>query len=439
MTSPLGDDASTASFDTIENANIDLSKIAAVISWIDDNGETHFLSHDPSTHDHVTLDIHFHADHSTALFKIAASVAYKGKRNKSNVFLFLCPERIQNLAVVDNDEDAAARLGTSAYSLHFNLATPPSLVVPEGDWVPKNDAARSTLASLQSAAKKKTLHVTIPSRTLDVDHLTMLCEKASSSGCLKTPPNLTDVSRLYGGQGGMIVEYEEHQVDNALPAGEILRTAAEIAAQAADGDLEHAKSGRQQHPESPPSYDELGESPPAHPSNFRKRRRLDPDDDIKSANPERTSLEEICKRGFTEIGRRFDRIEQALGDLSSRLDRVEQLAMQNRPRRASSSEQGAEQGAAEQPQNLVARIDSVEERVTGVENKLETGLDELAQDVETQMYDVRQEFNDTITIRVDDEMGVAQSNLEDFVKDELRNAAEDVEEIVRERMRDALA
>lgn len=435
MTSPIDDYASTASSESYEHATIELSKVPAVVSWTDDKDETQLLSHNTSTSDHVTLDINFHAESNTAFFKIAASVAYKGKRNKSNVFLFVYPERIQSLAVVDNGEDAAAKLGTSAYTLHFDLTVPPSLIVPKGDWIPKNLAARSILASLQAVARKKTLHITIPSRTLDSDRLTTLCDRTTSSS-LKTPSNLIEVSRLYGGQGGIIVEDAEPQVGDALPASEPPRAVAEAAVQAAGECLQHANFDTRQSPQSPPSYDELGDSPPAHPSSFRKRRRLDSgeDEDVKGASNEQTSLEEICRRGFMEIGRRFDRIEQALGDLSSRLDRVEQLAIQSRPRRASSSEQGAEQ-----PQKLIPRIDSVEERVAGVEKNLDAGLNDLAQDVENQLYDVRQEFNDTITIRVDDELGVVQGNLEDFVKDELRNAAEEVEEIVRERMRDALA
>lgn len=146
------------------------------------------------------------------------------------------------------------------------------------------------------------------------------------------------------------------------------------------------------------------------------------------------TLEDICKRGFLEMGRRFDRIEQALGDLNSRLDRVEQLVMKSHPDGSSSS--GQEEQHSD---NIGDRVDYIEERVTEMEQRLDIGLSELAKDVENQICDLNHEFNDTITVRVEDEMYIAQSQLQEFVKDEVRDVALDVEDIVRERFRDALA
>lgn len=433
MASPVAADASTAFPQSKQCDNIDMSKTPAVISWTNDQNELQYLSHDASTHDHVTFDLHFDAGHNTALFKITANVAYKGKRNKSNVFLFLHPERITTLAMVDDDATATAKLGATAYSLHFTLSTLPSLVVPKGDWVPKNDVAKFTLESLHAVAEKTAFRIAIPSRSLDRERLMALCGKVSAKNCLKTPSNAADVARLYGGKGGMTIEHGQYEASRANTAGGISR--ASLVAQPADGVHGHTKSVHNQRPPSdiPPSYDELDDSLP-HPPPERKRRRLDSDVAAVSISHEKMSLEDICKRGFLEMSRRFDRIDRALGELSSRLDRVEQLAKKSRLDGSSSSGQ-----ASQQPEELGDRIEQVEERVAEVQQRLDDGLSELAKDVENQICDVNQEFNDTITIRVEDEMYVAQSQLEDFVKDEIRNAAFDVEEIVREKMRDALA
>lgn len=70
---------------------------------------------------------------------------------------------------------------------------------------------------------------------------------------------------------------------------------------------------------------------------------------------------------------------------------------------------------------------------------LQVGLSDLAQDVENQIQDVRHEFNDTTLVRVDDEVGVVQSQLEDFVTYELRNTAYEVDEAIRETVKDALS
>lgn len=403
MSSPSSDNASTASIEPSQFLAIHVPKVPAVVSWSDDQGRLHSLSHDPSGNDHVGLDIHCDAQNDTALFKIIANVAYKGKRNRSNVYLHIHPERIRSLSVINSNETAPAKLGTSVYTLEFDLSTPASLVVPKGDWTPKNEVAQSTLASLEALSTQSRFCIAFPSRSLAMDRLVALCEKASSSGCLKTMIDAANITKLYGGAGGKILEHAHPQP---------------IVQSGIHQDVDT---------ESPPAYGDVGDSPPPHPSQVKKRRRLNSDASVGYASDEKSSIEDICRRGFAEMGRRFDRIEKSLSDLTSRLDQVEQLVRESRP------------SSGIQPNALGERIDGVAERVTDVEKKLQAGLSDLAQDVENQMHDVRHEFNDTITVRVDDEVGVAQSQLEDFVKDELRNAAFEVEEVIREKLKDALS
>lgn len=402
MSSPSSDNASTASIEPTQFLAIHVSKVPAVVFWSDDQDQLHYLSHDQFGNDHVGLDIQCDAQNSTALFKIVANVAYKGKRNRSNVYLHIHPERIRNLSIIGGDEVAPAKLGTSVHTLNFDLTAPASLVVPKGDWTPKNEVAQSTLASLEALSTRINFRVAFPSRSLAMDRLTALCEKASSSGCLKTMVDAANITKLYGGMGGKVLEPAHPQpvVQSGLGQDAAL--------------------------ESPPAYGEVGASPPPHPSQIKKRRRMNSEASFEDAGDEKLSLEDICKRGFAEMGRRFDRIEKSLSDLASRLDQVEQLVQQ-------SSVSGTQSSA------LGERIDDVEKRVTDVKKSCQAGLSDLAQDVENQMHDVRHEFNDTISVRVDDEVGVAQSQLEDYVKDELRNAAFEVEEVIREKLRDALS
>lgn len=408
MSSPSTDDASTGSIEASQFLAVRVSKAPAVVSWTDSHGQLQYLSHDPSGNDNVVLDIQFDAQANTALFKIVANVAYKGKRNKSNVYLHIYPERISTLSIVDGNEIAPARLGTAVYTLKFDLSTPASLVVPKGDWVPKNEAAQATLTLLETLSSKSSFSVAFPSRSMAMARLVALCEKTSSRGCLKTMSDAANVTKLYGGTGGKVMQHTHSQP---------------VVQSAVDQDKAT---------ESPPAYGDVGDSSPPHPSQVRKRRRLDADNGTELASDEKLSLEEICRHGFAEVGRRFDRIERSLGELSSRLDQVERLVRENRPCNSSGQDN-------QQPNTLGQRIDVVEERVTDVEKKLQVGLSDLAHDVENQIYDVRHEFNDAIAVRVDDEVGVAQSQLEDFVKDELRNTAYEVEEVIREKLKDALS
>lgn len=417
MSSPSTDDASTASIEPTQFRSLHVNKAPAVVSWTDDRHQSHFLSSDASGSDHVLFDIHHEPESHTALFKIIANIAYKGKRNKSNIFLYIYPERIRDLSVVDNDDRASDRLGTAVYTLEFTLSRPPALVVPKGDWVLKNDAAQSTLTALEDLSKTTSFRIAFPCRALAKDRLAALCEKASLGGW-KTTAEAAHISKLYGGQGGKIIENPESKA------------------------ITPSNLDQAQVTDSPPSYGDLGVSPPPHPSQIRKRRRVD--SDASPINQEKASLEDICKRGFAEIGRRFDCIEKSLSNLASRLERVEQLVRETDLSRENVDSSGIDDDDLNcQPhatsELLGKRIDGVEERLTGVEQKLEAGLSEVVQDVENQLYDVRHEFDNQISVRVDDEMGVAQSSLEDFVKNELHNAAYEVEEIVREKLRDALS
>lgn len=448
MASPLGDDATTASLDSPQHNDIDIPKAPAAVSWTNDNGQHRFLSHSPLNHDHVTFDIQFDTKSNTALFKLVANVSLKGKRNKSNVFLFIYPECIQTLGLEDDDNRPTSmsdKLGTSTYSLHFNLATPPALVVPSDGCVPKNQATRSILELLQDLAWKTSFDIAFPCRTLPKDRLIALCEKVSLSGHVRTMSRASTITKLYGGKGGRVIENGEMLESESMTAGGLSRHDTKTAPPVLDGKRLQNEDSRDQKSEtnqssvaeSPPSYDELdaGHSPPGYPQPVKKRRRLGSDVEVR-VDKENLRLEDICRQGFNEIGRRLNKIEHCLGGLGSRIERVEErmFAIESRLSEPRSSEQKSLESM-----DLAGRVSGVEERVVEVEQKLDAGLSELARDVEHQIYDVRHEFDNMISVRVEDETGVAQSELEDFVKDELRNVAEEIEETVREKLREALS
>ncbi|KUI74302.1 hypothetical protein VM1G_09973 [Cytospora mali] len=447
MTTPLDDDATTASLDSAEHDVIDVSMAPAVVVWTGDDDQPRFLSHSPLNHNHVTLDIQLDSESHTAFFKITANVAFKGKRNKSNIFLFVYPERIQSLAVVDEEDDSVSapdRLGTGTYSLRFTLATPCALVVPKDGFVPKDSVARSTLESLQALAAKTSFQVNIPCDTLPKDRLAALCIEASSRGCLKTMPGTDNLAKLYGGKGAMMIEYDAAGNSEVLPTEERVETTARVAPRGSSGkgrgDIQDPKAHPSETVDSPPSYDELGlgNSPPTRPP-VKKRRRLDSEATAGDASQSRARLEEICRQGFGNIGRRLDRIEQRLDDMGSRLDRVEQRISMGISQEDVVGEQRSSEQDKQQRDELGQRIDCVEERMASVEEKLETGLSELTDAIDYQIADAKHDLEHTVLVCVEDEMGMAQSQFEDFVRDEVRNVGEDIEETVKEKLINALS
>lgn len=454
MTSHMDDDdaTTTAFLDSSLNESIDVTKCPAVVCWRDGNGHQQSLSHSFQTHDNVTFDVKFDAEVGTAFFKVAVNISLKGKRNKSNVFLFIYPENISNLAFVNDSEggdtSAADRLGTTTYMLRFALSTPATLVVPGDGCVPKNEVTRCTILSLRDLAERSSFKVAFPNRVLPKDLLTALCNEISLKDRVKTMTSLANLSKLYGGKGGRVLRRGDEldscskSTAGTTPHGletELQTSDASCLGQENTGDQKSDKNqqGQGEGVGSPPSYDELDvdRSLPAYPRHGTKRRRLGSDTSY-TTGKESLRLEEICRRGFSDIGGRLDRIEQSLGNLGTRLDRAEErmFAIETQLSQSHSNEQKDRQSS-----DLASRIVGIEDRVNGVEQKLDAGLSELATDIENQIYDVRHEFDDMISVRVGDEMGVAQSELEDFVKDEMHNFTEDIEQAVRDRLRDALA
>ncbi|KKY31928.1 hypothetical protein UCDDA912_g08123 [Diaporthe ampelina] len=201
-----------SSIDSAHEDDIEISKAPIVVSWTGDDDQAQSLSHSPLTHDHVTFDVHFDAEARTAFFRIVANLALKGKRSRSNIFLFIAPERIRSLEFVDQDDgsvSASKALGTSTHSLHFVLAEPLALVVPKDDYAPKGETARTTLEAMQALSRVARFRVNIPSKALGKERWLALCEKASSSGSLKAMPGLPNLAKLYGGKGGQVIGSEQ--------------------------------------------------------------------------------------------------------------------------------------------------------------------------------------------------------------------------------------
>lgn len=227
--------------------SIDLSGTPAVVSWLEEDGDsnaTQYLSH--STHDRLMLQIHRDDSSDTAFFQLKTNVAFKARRDRTNILLSIHPERIRTVTLVEYDgskDTAASKLGTTTYRLHFALGQPPALIVPKGDLTPKHNNSRLVMDSLQALVKQTSFYVDLSTSAVSKARLVSLCESLST-GRLRSSPRFTDIASLYGGKGGQIIE---HAPQSAMASGSA--PAAVVGSEA----------------ESPPSYDELGMSSPPRP------------------------------------------------------------------------------------------------------------------------------------------------------------------------------
>ncbi|KAI1250425.1 hypothetical protein MGN70_007478 [Eutypa lata] len=253
------------------NSDIDVTAQPAVVSWQDSNGQQQSLSQ-------LNLDLHYNVRSNKAFFKLRAAVALKAhpRSRKTNVFLFIHPERIRAVALDESPNAAEAKtLGADAICLRFELNRAPALVVPKDSLAPRNQPSGDLLDSLRALAKQTTFAVysSIPCRTLSRQRLLSLCEAASRDG-LSSLAAHSNTTSLYAGIGGRVIEGGSLGDSTAAVVSQERGPALDIPA------------------ENPPSYDELPPrtQPPVEPS--LKRRRLSSPEPIRSLD--RKYIEDIC-------------------------------------------------------------------------------------------------------------------------------------------------
>lgn len=385
---------------------IDICAQPAVATWTADSqnscqleGLKFLIYHDPST--------------NNAFFKLRAPVTFKPtapEPKKAIVWLFIAPERIETLALEEEDKigEAAGRyLGPGFVCLRFRLNRPPALVLPSDVYHDcKDQPTDETLDALRSLSRATsfTISASLLGRSLCHARLLSLCTDASrpssstvagssSTSCtLVSNDRVADTTRMYGGSGGFVIEGDSP----ALFA---------IAGDAVP----------------PPQYADVGDSPPPMPvsSSEKKRpRRASSDAGPDARRPHFSELElkmafEAMKAGLKS---------ELKQDLRSEL-------------KAELKAELKDEVMAELKTELVREVIQVVE--TRVLAHVEDCLREQSDDFEMQLYDVRQEIGSTVYSEVEDQTYAARKELEEFVKDEMEEAQKLVEDRIADRLENA--
>lgn len=366
---------------------LELSNEPVVLTWT--NPDLHHLSH--TTNNNFTICMHHRVDSGTVSFQFRAEVSLKDRRDSICVLLFIPPENIHRLALAEDDGGmalAASSLGTTTRCLRFNLRKAPSLIVPKGDITPRQRSSRIVLDSLRALATQTAFSLHLSAAKTSDAQWTALCA-AVTSGSLRSVETFSGVASLYGGKGGRVLKGEELRSFSgpSPPPGP-------SSEQGDQGD-------------GPPSYDAANDAaanadPSQATGSGNKRRRSNSDVASSSRPSQYVNVEDMLRKllarvedGFGEVGSRLDHMEQRLSDLERRHD--EELAS-IRQVQASSSEQ----------------------------------INELRDELEAGLYDVRKENEEIISTQVEDEWYIARANLEDFVKEEMAAVEERFEQKLEE-------
>lgn len=294
----MADDVSTASEpdtttpkkDASSSDDINVSGVPAVVTWD---------GHSPLSD--VTCDLRRYASTNTAFIKLRATVMLKTPASlpsKTSIFLFIHPEHIQTVVLDEPpkstpQEAVKKKLGPDTYCLRFTLDRPAALVGPTNpeNITPKNKSSGEILHQLRSLARVTKFTVYLPAKNVTKARLQSLCEAASGHG-LKSIAWQADMTCLYGGKGGRLIE-----------------------------DGPEAPSAN------PPSYDELEPGPPMPPTSqgssgqgpSKKRRRESGASDAQSADL--SAMEAICRKIMGEMKAELKQ------DMSNQLQQLETRIM----------------------------------------------------------------------------------------------------------------
>ncbi|KAI5918635.1 hypothetical protein F4810DRAFT_690946 [Camillea tinctor] len=186
--------------------DIDVTAQPTVVTWRSTNGQFESLPQ-------LNLDIHYSVRSDKAFFKLCATIPLKTppRANKTNIYLFIYPERITTLSVEECPSPcpiALQPLGSDVTSLRFDLSKPPALILPKASLRPRNKPSHDMLDSFRLLAQQTsfTAWLNIPSRVLPRRRLLSLCEAASRHDGLRSIAGHSRTSSLYSGNGGRVIE-----------------------------------------------------------------------------------------------------------------------------------------------------------------------------------------------------------------------------------------
>lgn len=217
---------------------IDIRGVPAVIEWT--AGEQHRCLGTSLSSTPAFFDIDFNASTSTASFRPRVALFRRHSDRPIPVYLVIKPKELQSISLCALSQESRAVEGPRNSTIHllFRLHSPATLVVPPDPMRLNNNAQAAIFRLVRSAAQQTTLSIHLQAGVLSQAQLKTLCDADYQS--FGPSRCLADLSTLYGGRGGKVIE----------------PTAVEAPA------------------ESPPSYNELEAPPPVPPVSYGKPSHL---------------------------------------------------------------------------------------------------------------------------------------------------------------------
>ncbi|KAJ4422783.1 hypothetical protein N0V82_002562 [Gnomoniopsis sp. IMI 355080] len=367
-----------------------------------------------------------------ASFRLRAPVALKGLgRKMTPLFMFFAPEWIQSLTYEGTQtthvSDTVRNLlgDGDIVNLRFRLSKAGDLIVPPySSVVPKKKVFWDLFDGLKDLSQQTDflLHLSrdnVPSE----DVLVSFCE-AVSGGKLTTSAAHADVSRLYDGNGGKLLQGTDLAVSASAPM------------------------------DKPPSYDELGSPPPAPPvekehllsssinasaSSSRKRRRTSSNGDesavedvTKSENPQDIDrVEAICRKLMNEMTAKWrEEGDQLRNELHQVETRIKDWVDERLDKHVVKLRQEIERTSVQQETQAYDQVQEVRKEVQQVSDETQETFDRI-EEVKEDMQAFKDETLGLVDGRLEEQMDSVRSELEEYVVEQIHQAQDRIVDHIR--------
>lgn len=396
-----------------------VSNVPVVLEWDDCDGDVKYLGHRSA----VTLDIRLDVPRHTASFKLRTIVSLKSSAQRVPLYLFIQPDRVASLAEDDGPIQQPVKDGliqtrkcaatTEILRLRFSLEHGALSAVGPAEAgsppLPKTGPSARILDGLRSIRQATGLSIYLPHSSISPNFLDALCANAKGG---KLQPVHGEAETLYSGQGGREMEWP------------------------ADADAIRG--------ESPPSYDELGPSPPPP----RKRTQIDRASLDREERPRKKANDSTDRT--SPAGRAYSqKLEQSGHEWSVGVDqRMTLLSEQLEALKKAVGIAAAEPAPSESISASLARLESemkaLRSEVAEANSRwkevaeqlreqpsLEDLRIEIMEDVEERLAQTRGEITEDFELKVDERFLTTKEELRETVEEEL--------ELVEERIKEDLS
>ncbi|KAL0262773.1 hypothetical protein SLS55_001746 [Diplodia seriata] len=350
---------------------------------------------------HVAFGMRVDEHTGAAFFKLRVPVSLKTQSKKTNLFVFIHPERISTLEQsTSSDLPEAVRTAFPVVSnnailqLRFTLSTPSAVLVPANSpLAPKSAASVNLLRRLRSLAQATQFTVYLAAKGHPKHSIATMCEMANTS-TLKSDPSELRLETLYAGNGAKVIE----GADLVFP-------------------FDHDDP-----PESPPSYDELALPSPPRPQT--KESQFIELVQKQALQLIRDELREEMRREMREQLLNSD--EEWRRKMHEMRDELrEELAQQIR-----------DQIKEEVTQHMQAELRQLQsqhkERLEELENLIEERTESVREDLLVEIEAVADETGEIVDLRVDEQILNVKEELREYVAEELRDAEDRIRDHIEQ-------